>query len=294
MTRRPSSPPAAPYASTAMTLDDDELILYQSLFYQRIGLHLTREKKALLISRLTRRLTDLGVSSFREYHQRITAPGPIAAAELQYAIDLITTNETRFFRNPEHFGFLRETILPQRQQAHPFRVWSAACSSGEEAYSLAMVLNDVLGTAPWQVLGSDVSQRMLHKARRALYPMERCQLIPHEYLKRHCLRGQHEYAGQLLMDHALREQVTFVQLNLTDLPETLGPFDLIFLRNVLIYFDLPTKTKVVKTVLRSLRPGGHLVLGLAESLQGLATSLENVSPAIYRKSGADGAAARRH
>lgn len=264
-------------------LDDDDLTLFQSLFKRHIGLQLTREKKALLVSRLARRLSELKVASFRDYYRLISASGQRATAELQYAIDLITTNETRFFREAGHFEYLREHILPQFRRGRPFHVWSAACSSGEEAFSIAMVLDDVLGKAPWHVVGSDVSQRMLHKARRGLYPMTRCRHIPAAYLRRHCLRGQQEYEGQLLVERGLRERVSFGQLNLTALPQGLGPFDVIFLCNVLIYFDLPTKKEVVETVLRYLRPGGYLMVGLAESLHGLSTPLENVGPAIYCK-----------
>lgn len=283
MTTRQGMGLATAYDGAAATLGDDELGLFQSLFKRHIGLHLTREKKALLVSRLSRRMAELKVASFREYHRIITASGQCAAAEFQYAVDLITTNETCFFRDAGHFSFLRENILAGAGRDRPFHAWSAACSSGEEAYSIAMVLDDALGGTPWHVAGSDVSQRMLHKARRALYPMERCLRIPSEYLKRHCLRGEHEYEGQMLVDRALRARVSFVQLNLIALPEALGPFDVIFLRNVLIYFDLPTKKKVIEAVLRRLRPGGCLMLGLAESLHGVSAVVQNVAPAVYRK-----------
>lgn len=270
-------------AGAVASLDDDELMQFQALFKRQIGLHLSHEKKALLVSRLVRRLTELRVSSFGEYHRLITASGQWATAELQYAIDLITTNETRFFRDAGHFDFLREKILAHAGKEQPLHIWSAACSSGEEAFSLAMVLDATLGGGAWHVLGSDISQRMLHKARRALYPLDRCRQIPVEYLKRYCLKGQQEYEGQLLVERSLRERVSFVYLNLTALPDALGPFDVIFLRNVLIYFDLTTKSQVVEAVLRYLRPGGYLVLGLAESLQGVAVEVESVAPAVYRK-----------
>lgn len=272
-----------PVCAQEGALDDDELSLFQALFKRHIGLHLTREKKALLVSRLARRLADLKVTSFREYHRIISASGQGAAAELQYAIDLITTNETRFFREIGHFSFLRDTVLAGADDGRPFHAWSAACSSGEEAFSIAMVLEDALGAGPWRVAGSDVSQRMLHKARRGLYPMARGRSIPDAYLKRYCLRGQQEYEGQLLVDRAVRERVSFGRLNLTALPGGLGPFDVVFLCNVLIYFDLATRTTVIESVLRSLRPGGYLMLGMAESLHGISTPLENVAPAVYRK-----------
>lgn len=274
---------SAPACAGPGILDDADLSLFQALFKRHIGLHLTREKKALLVSRLTRRLGELKLTSFRDYYQIISASGQRARGELQYAVDLITTNETRFFREASHFTYLRDSAASASRH-RPFHVWSAACSSGEEAFSIAMALEDVLGSkAPWQVVGSDISQRMLHKARRGLYPMTRCRHIPPAYLRRHCLRGQYEYEGQLLVDRDIRERVSFGQLNLTALPDGLGPFDVIFLCNVLIYFDLSTRKQVVEAVLRSLRPGGLLMVGLAESLHGVSAALRNVGPAVYRK-----------
>ncbi|UXY16331.1 methyltransferase domain-containing protein [Chitiniphilus purpureus] len=260
---------------------DSELALFQTLFKQQIGLHLSREKKVLLASRLSRRIAELQLSSFSEYHQLITGRG--GDAERQYAIDLITTNETYFFRESQHFDFLRQHILTSWPAGEAFQVWSAASASGEEAYSVAMVLDAVLGERPWRVFGSDISQRVLAQARRGLYPMARGERIPPEYLRRYCLRGQGEYNGQFLVTRALRERVTFAQLNLTALPMRLGPFDLVLLRNVIIYFDPPTKLKVVGSVLQHLRPGGLLFVGHSESLNGMPLGLQMISPSIYRK-----------
>lgn len=264
-------------------VSDEELKLFQGLFKQHIGLHLSREKKALLASRLAKRIAELGLDSFRDYHRLIASEHAEAQAERQRAIDLITTNETYFFREKKHFDFLRGQILPRHPRDKAFAVWSAASSSGEEAYSIAMQLDDVLGEAPWSVFGSDISQRILAKARRGLYPMVRCEQVPPEYLKRYCLRGQGEYAGQLLVSRSVRERVSFSQLNLMALPQRLGPFDVVFLRNVIIYFDLPTKIEVVKAVTRHLRPGGYLFVGHSESLHGMPLQLETVAPSIYRK-----------
>jgi len=273
----------APEGAGPFSVSNEELALFQSLFKRRIGLNLTYEKKALLASRLGRRLSELRIASFRDYHDHITARGAESAAELEHATDLITTNETGFFREPAHFEFLGRCIASRADASAPFRVWSAASSTGEEAYSAAMVLHDALGDAPWTVLGSDVSRRVLRIARRGMYPLSRCRHIPHDYLKRYCLRGLDEYEGQLLVERGLRERVSFLPLNLIDLPDTLGPFDLIFLRNVIIYFDVPTKAHVLRAVLGHLRPGGHLLTGHAESLLGIPVPLEAVASAIYRK-----------
>ncbi|HZH57094.1 CheR family methyltransferase [Yanghanlia caeni] len=273
----------APHIFQPFVVSDSELALFQTLFKQQIGLHLSDEKKALLASRLESRLMALGLSRFHDYYRFITGPGEAAAEELQQAIDLITTNETYFFREPAHFEFLSQSIVPATRADAPFSVWSAASASGEEAYSIAMVLHDTLGDAPWRVLGSDVSQRVLRSARRGMYPLSRCEHIPQPYLKRYCLRGVDEYTGQLLVERSLRERVSFVSMNLTRLPDTLGQFDVIFLRNVIIYFDLPTKIRVLESVLRYLRPGGYLITGHSESLHGVCVPLEAVASAIYRK-----------
>src|SRR5690606_3325963 len=153
--------------------------------------------------------------------------------------------------------------------------------SGEEAYSIAMVLHDTLGDAPWRVLGSDVSQRVLRSARRGMYPLSRCEHIPQPYLKRYCLRGVDEYTGQLLVERSLRERVSFVSMNLTRLPDTLGQFDVIFLRNVIIYFDLPTNIRVLDSLLRYLRASCYLISCHVESLHGFFFPLVAISSAIY-------------
>ncbi|TJZ79001.1 CheR family methyltransferase [Chitiniphilus eburneus] len=268
-------------AQPPVTLTAEELKLFQALFKQHIGLHLSEGKKALVAARLAKRIAELELASFRDYHRLIAGPG--GERERQYAIDLVTTNETYFFRETKHFDFLRQRILAQWPSSQPFRVWSAASSSGEEAYSLAMLLHDQLGERDWSIFGSDISQRVLARARRGLYPMARGEKIPPDYLKRYCLRGQGEYTGQFLVSKPLRERITFSQLNLTALPQRLGPFDLVLLRNVIIYFDLQTKINVVNNVVRHLRPGGYLFVGHSESLHGMPVALETVVPSVYRK-----------
>ncbi|KAF0813950.1 Chemotaxis protein methyltransferase [Andreprevotia sp. IGB-42] len=268
-------------STRALEANDDEMRLFQQLFKQHIGMHLPQSKKALLCSRLSKRLNELGLNSFRAYYEVIAAP--TAAEERQRAIDLITTNETYFFREPRHFDFLRAQVLPKASRTEPLRIWSAASSTGEEGYSIAMLLDAERHDAPWEVYGSDISQRVLRFARRGVYPMGRGEHIPPDYLKRYCLRGNGAYAGQFLVEQRLRECVQFGQLNLTDLPRHLGPFDVIFLRNVIIYFDMPTKTQVVQSVVQHLKPGGWLLVGHSESLHGMALPLQMHAPSIYRK-----------
>ncbi|WP_283148033.1 CheR family methyltransferase [Silvimonas soli] len=262
-------------------VSDEEMRLFRDLFMQQIGMHLPESKRALLSSRLSRRLHALGLPSFKAYHTLIAAPGE--AQERQRAIDLITTNETFFFREPAHFKFLSEVVLPQTPARETLRIWSAASSTGEEAYSIAMLLDNERHDAPWDILGSDISQRVLDSARRGVYPMVRGENIPLADLKRHCLRGTGEYDGYFLVGRHLRDRVQFTQLNLMALPARLVPFDVIFLRNVIIYFDAPTKAKVLASVVHFLRPGGWLLVGHSESLHGIQLPLQMVSPSVYRK-----------
>jgi len=162
-------------------------------------------------------------------------------------------------------------------------LWSAASSSGEEPYSLAMTLAEGLGTTPWEVIGSDISSQVLAKARSGHYPMERASNLPHPLLVKYCLKGTGSQQGTFLIDRALRNRVHFIQVNLNDTLPDLGEFDVIFLRNVMIYFDQPTKSKVVARLIPRLKPGGYFIVSHSESLNGVSDALKLVSPSIYRK-----------
>ncbi|AKZ62354.1 SAM-dependent methyltransferase [Herbaspirillum hiltneri N3] len=268
--------------SMALDVSDQEMLLFQQLFREHIGLYLPFSKKALLCSRLSRRLGELSLCTLKEYHSLISLPHE--EAERQRAIDLITTNETYFFREQKHFDALRDEILPQIDRRHPLKVWSAASSTGEEAYSIAMVLDDHRGQLPWSILASDISQRVLSFGRRALYPMVRGELIAPAYLSRYCLRGTGEYEGHFLVDQKIRKRVSFEQRNLLSLPADMdGQFDVVFLRNVIIYFDFPTKVDVLRSVVNKLRPGGWLIVGHSESLHGMPLELQMHAPSIYRR-----------
>lgn len=263
------------------TLSDQEFGQFQKLLYGIAGIHLSPAKKALVCGRLAKRLNQHRLASYGEYFRLLTSGQH--QAELQVAVDLLTTNETYFFREPKHFDFLHHKILPGHNPGRSFRVWSAACSSGEEPYSIAMVLADHLGEAPWEVVATDISSRVLEKARAGHYPMERASGISREHLSRYCLKGVGSQEGALLVERRLRSRVNFMQVNLTRPLPALGEFDLIFLRNVMIYFDLETKRQVVQRLLPLLRPGGHFLIGHSESLNGVVDTLQAIAPAIYRK-----------
>lgn len=174
-------------------------------------------------------------------------------------------------------------MLPQRAAGGPLRLWSAASSSGQEAYSLAMLLADQLGEAAWEVFASDISMQVLDRARAALYPMEQAGEIPAAYLKAYCLKGVGSQAGCFTLEPALRRRVHFQQINLNESLPQVGEFDIILLRNVMIYFEPATKQQVVTRLVERLRPGGWFFVGHSESLNGLDHGLGCVQPSVYRK-----------
>lgn len=262
-------------------LGEKEFIQFQELIFRIAGISISAAKKPLVTGRLSKRLVHHGMSSYGEYFRHITTPSN--SDELQVAIDLLTTNETYFFREPRHFDFFRQQIPALQRAGRPLRVWSAASSSGEEPYTIAMVLADVLGEGAWEVIGSDISTRVLERARGGHYPMTRIEGIPRHYLSRFCLKGVGEQDGTFLVERSLRNRVSLMQVNLNENLPNLGEFDVIFLRNVMIYFDMPTKQKVVARMLPLLRPGGYLLVSHSESLNGITDALKMITPSIYRK-----------
>ena len=262
-------------------ITDPEFNRFQRFIFEAAGITLTPAKKALVSGRLSKRLQAHALSTFGEYFELLDSGR--AAAEVQTAVDLLTTNETYFFREPKHFDLLRDLAAAAAGRPTPFRVWSAASSTGEEAYSIAMVLASNLGSTGFDVLGTDISTRVLQRARAGHYPMERARHIPQPHLKRFCLRGTGEQTGTLLIERGLRSRVAFAHVNLNaDLPQ-LGTFDVIFLRNVMIYFNGDTKREVVARVLSLLKPGGHFLIGHSESLNEVSSAVQQVAPSIYRK-----------
>lgn len=260
-------------------LKDSEFARFRQMIHRIAGISMSPAKKALVAGRLAKRLRHHCLSSYEDYFHLISR----SQDELQVAVDLLTTNETHFFREQKHFDFLRQRVLPQRAPGRPFRIWSAASSSGQEAYSLAMLLADQLGEAPWEVFASDISTKVLEKARAALYAMDQAGEIPIAYLKAYCLKGVGSQAGQFTLEPALRRRVSFQQINLNERLPQVGEFDAILLRNVMIYFEPQTKQQVVARLVERLRPGGWFIVGHSESLNGLAHGLVAEKPSVYRK-----------
>lgn len=278
-----------PFAAAPSPPTDREFRSFQQLIEREAGIHLAPHKKALLAGRLNRRIRELGLPSFGSYYERVVDGDD---GELTHLLDAIATNETRFFREPEHFRVLADHIVPELVQlaesgrkARGVRVWSAACSTGEEPYSIAMVLRRCLPQDwPVEVVATDISTRVLARAQAGTWPIAKSREIPPEHLKQFMLRGSGSQAGNMKVGKELRSLVTFSRINLaSDPPPGPARFDLIFCRNVLIYFAKDTKLRVVDKLLHGLLPDGYLFLGHAETLNGTALEMEPVSANIYRR-----------
>ena len=263
---------------------DREFKTVCDLMYEAVGLSYNDSKKSLIHSRLSPRIQRLGLDGFAEYITILQDESQ--AAEFQMAVDLLTTNETYFFREPKHYELLERELATRRSKA-PLAIWSAASSFGDEAYSTAMLLSDLQTSgrigSDWSILATDISHRVLLSAKEAVYPQDRLRAVSPERLKRYCLRGDGDAEGQSMMQDKLRQKVQFGQLNLCKPFSGLGPFDVVFLRNVLIYFDPPTKRAVVDRVLATLKPGGLFFLGTAEGRVPCDTPLQTVQPGAFRK-----------
>jgi chemotaxis protein methyltransferase CheR len=262
-------------------ISNAEFAQFQKLIYKIAGISLADSKKVLLVGRLGRRLKHYQLASFAEYY-RMVASGN-AADELQTMVDLLTTNETYFFREEAHFEFLAKTILAQHPPGHSFNIWSAASSTGEEIYTLSFVLADTLGLdAPWSVTGSDISTAVLATAERGLYWLDRTRGLPQTYLRKYCLKGVRSQEGGFMIAPEIKRHTKFMQVNLNKTLPAMGKFHVIFLRNVMIYFDAETKRQVVSRLVEQLLPGGYFIVGHSESLNGLTDTLRAVKPTIYQ------------
>jgi len=242
---------------------------------------------------LSKHIRELGLDSFDAYYQHVVTADQ--GAELVRMLDRVSTNETHFFREPRQFEFLENQVFAEwREKAAAglkpkrLRLWSAGCSSGEEPYSIAMLLLDHFPHENgWEleILATDLSTRILVKAQAAVWPIVKAQEIPEKYLKQFMLRGTGSQDGKLKAGAEIRSLIQFERLNLNDqsYPVT-GRFDAIFCRNVLIYFDTPSRTRVIERLIDRLAPAGYLFVGHAESLSGITDRARHVMPTIYRLS----------
>ncbi|WP_258076666.1 CheR family methyltransferase [Methylobacter tundripaludum] len=259
----------------------EEFSHFRRVIYDHAGIALTPEKKIMVASRLAKRLLHYGLQTYGQYYQLLnTGQHP---QEFQLMVNILTTNETYFFREPKHFDFLQEQIV-KTWRGDNFRLWSAASSTGEESYSIGMTLAETLGMRKWEVFGSDLNTEVLDTARQGVYLMDRLDNMDKRFLDKYCLKGVRSQEGYFRVDEKIRKRVSFGQINLkTPLPKSLGQFDVIFLRNVLIYFDTETKQDIVQRVISALKPGGYFFISHSETLHNIKTGLSVVAPSIYQK-----------
>ena len=278
---------AVPGIPTALAVSDRDFLRFQGLIHREAGIWLAPVKKALLVGRLAKRLRELALESYGDYYERVTED----EAERIRMLDCICTNEMHFFREPRHFEFLAESVFPAwrdeadaGRRARRIRVWSAACSTGEEPYTLAMVLLTAF-PAGWEleVLATDLSTKVLDRAAAGLWAIEKAEEIPDDHLKSFMLKGFGEQEGLMKAGAEIRAIVRFARVNLVGDSWPAGPpFDLVFCRNVLIYFDRQAKIGVVERLVDRLDPRGYLFLGHAESLGGFTTKARPVLPTVYQ------------
>jgi chemotaxis protein methyltransferase CheR len=272
-----------------LELSEAEFIRISTYVHQNFGIHLKGEKKDLVKSRLSKKVIEHGYDSYREYFDFVLSKE--GSDELINMVDALSTNLTYFFRESKHFDFLKEVVLPEIIREHPgenfsLRVWCAASSSGEEPYTLSMVIKECLetvGGCDFKLLATDISTRMLSKAKQGVYKSEAFKDVPPILHRKYFLRGEGKSQGFYKVKKKLSECITFNYLNLVKPFPMKGPFDFIFCRNVMIYFDQETQQKVIDRMVLLLRPGGYLFMGMSEGLSGIRHTLKYVQPSIYRK-----------
>jgi chemotaxis protein methyltransferase CheR len=274
-----------------LELTDQEFSRLSKLVYETCGINLHRGKRELLRARLSKRIRELGFGSFGDYYRYLCSDP--TGQELIKMLDHITTNLSRFFREEAHFKFLEEEFYPgfKEQVARGvrgprLRIWSAACATGEEPYSIVMHAMMNLSSIPeldLRVLATDISTRALEKASKGIYSMEKISEVPQELRRRFFLKGTGPWDGTMKVKREVRQRVVFQRHNLLDPAPLDEDVDIVFCRNVLIYFDRETQRRVLERVVEPLVRGGYLLVGHAESINGAISHLRYIKPAIYRK-----------
>jgi chemotaxis protein methyltransferase CheR len=266
---------------TVQPLAPQEFDQIRQLAYRTFGLDLKSGKEEMVSARLRRLVRTGGFRSFQEYYRHVL--GDSTGAALAGMIDALATNHTSFLREPDHFQFLRQQVLPLLAARRSVEVWSAACSTGEEVWTLAFLLNEALPSRTIRIAATDISNKALQFAQSAIYPDDRCQGLPAQWLSRYFVpETRHPHAWRVCP--RIRTQASFRRINLVKPYAWQRLFPVIFCRNVMIYFDRETQEHVVGQLAACLEPGGYLFVGHAESLTRISHSLEYVRPAVYRKS----------
>jgi chemotaxis protein methyltransferase CheR len=281
-----------PAFQTPKPITEAEYEFIRNTVYQYSRINLGPSKKELVMARLSKRLRALGLPSYAAYIDLLK--GKDGKAEMTNLIDSISTNHTFFFRELAHFTFLVETVLPEMagsgsggSAGRTFKVWSAATSSGEEPYSIALVLEDYFSRVPgwsWRIQCTDISTRILKRAQDGIFAKDRLEKIRKDWLTRYFQKGKGESDGFYRVVPEIKKHFTFTQLNL------LAPsypfreqFQVVFCRNVMIYFDRQTQEELIAKIDQQMMPGGYLMIGHAESLTSINHNLKMVKPAIYQK-----------
>jgi chemotaxis protein methyltransferase CheR len=283
--RRVPDPPGGPVGVALPTLSTADFQRLSNFLQNHLGITLNENKKGMLESRLLRRLRELGMTSFDEY-LKLFFSSDGHNAELEHVVDLATTHHTFFFREEEHFTLLADRLVPDvLARKNSIRVWSAAASSGEEVYTIAMVLDDLSQREgfDYSVIGSDVSTKVLAKARRAVYDESAIENVPAEFTRRYLMRSRNRDQRHVRIVPELRKRVEFREINLFTPYQFDRLVDIAFVRNVIIYFNAEATKSLLKQVCAQLVPGGYVVLSLTESVEGLGLPLENLGRSIYRK-----------
>ena len=277
----------------AKPMTQAEFSRFSEFIIGQCGIKMPPSKKIMLEARLQKRLKTLNISNFREYYDHVVGEG--GQDELIHMLDAVTTNKTDFFREPVHFTYLAQTILPEfneeRERSNtgdkPFAVWSAGCSTGEEPYTLAMVLSEFAGAHPsfrFSITATDISTKVLDRAREAVYDAERVAAVPVAMKQKYLLRSKDPSKGVVRIGPELRSIVQFKRLNLMEEAFSFSePVDAIFCRNVIIYFDRKTQEQLITRFCKVLKTNGHLFLGHSESIHGFTLPLRRLTSTVYRK-----------
>ncbi len=281
---------AAIQGSYRAQLSDAEFARLSAFIYNVAGIKMPPAKRIMLQSRLQKRLRELQMDSFKEYTEYLLSERG-KQEELIHMLDVVSTNKTDFFREPVHFDFLRETVLPlhyEEASGRAIKIWSAACSSGEEPYTIAMTIAEYCRSVGQQrdysILGTDISTKVLKMAMNAVYKMDRVEGIPIEILHRYFLRSKDRENPTVRIVPELRKHVKVQRMNFMDESYPINEvFDVIFCRNVLIYFDRQTQEKVIGKLCTKLKPGGYFFLGHSESIMNMDLPLQSIRPTIFRK-----------
>jgi chemotaxis protein methyltransferase CheR len=270
-------------------LNDADFTKLSNFIYVNYGIKLPISKKIMLQSRLASRLKINGMKSYAEYTKYVLS-GDANESEIVNMIDLVSTNKTDFYREAAHFDFMKEVVLPNfivGDSRQPFKIWSSASSSGEEAYTIAMVISEFIENnrkIDFEILGTDISARILEKAKLGIYPIDRVDVIPLSQKKKYLLRSKDEENPMVRIVPNLRAKARFQRLNLMDSSYNVPKdFDIIFCRNVLIYFDRETQEKVINKLCMHLKQGGYFFLGHSESISGIDVPLKPLKPTMFVK-----------